>query len=250
MAEKRKVDFCIGCRKNTEYEIQKGIYKETIRDREYEFVLTEAICKECGEKMHIPGLIDANIREREEQYYGSCCKISGKMQAGIAYILEKKQEVTPLALQKLLYYIQGIYMALFDREFFPEDCCAWQHGPVYEKVYFLFRDFKYNPIEDARLIPFAGKEGGLSEEERMAADLVIDSFGQYGGKALEAITHNEKPWTDARVGCGSEEPSHRVIAKKNMKEYFEEVAREYGIDSVKGLNRYIEAKLEERDRRG
>lgn len=79
MAEKRKVDFCIGCRKNTEYEIQKGIYKETIRDREYEFVLTEAICKECGEKMHIPGLIDANIREREEQYYGSCCKISGKM---------------------------------------------------------------------------------------------------------------------------------------------------------------------------
>ena len=92
--------------------------------------------------------------------------------------------------------------------------------------------------------------GGLSEEERMAADLVIDSFGQYGGKALEAITHNEKPWTDARMGCGSEEPSHRVIAKKNMKEYFGEVAREYGIDSVKGLNRYIEAKLEERDRRG
>ena len=41
-----------------------------------------------------------------------------------------------------------------------------------------------------------------------------------------------------------------MIAKKNMKEYFEEVAREYGIDSVKGLNRYIEAKLEERDRRG
>lgn len=137
MAEKRKVDFCIGCRKNTEYEIQKGIYKETIRDREYEFVLTEAICKECGEKMHIPGLIDANIREREEQYYGSCCKISGKMQAGIAYILEKKQEVTPLALQKLLYYIQGIYMALFDREFFRRTAV---HGSMgrYMRRYIFF----------------------------------------------------------------------------------------------------------------
>lgn len=74
MAEKRKVDFCIGCRKNTEYEIQKGIYKETIRDREYEFVLTEAICKECGEKMHIPGLIDANIRKGKNSITGAAVK--------------------------------------------------------------------------------------------------------------------------------------------------------------------------------
>lgn len=247
MAEKRKLDFCIECRKNTEYEIQKGIYKETVKDREYEFVLTEAVCKECGERMHIPGLIDINIKEREEQYLRNAGKISDKMLAGIAYIFEAMQEVTPLALQKLLYYMQGIYMALFGKEFFPEDCCAWQHGPVYERVYFLFRDFQYNPIEDKRFAMLAGKADSLSEEERTAADLVIHCFGKYSGKALEIITHNEKPWMDARKGCGVDEPSQKVILKKNIKEYFEKVSREYGIDSARGLNRYIEAKLEERD---
>ncbi len=263
MEEKGKLDFCVECRKYTEYEFQKASRKEMLRGREYGFTLTEAVCKECGERMHIPGIIDVNIREREEQY-GRTEKengrkavkaaggegafgISGKMLASIAYIFERMEEVTPLALQKLLYYIQGIYMALFGTELFPEDCCAWQHGPVYEKVYFLFRDFKYNPIEDKRFALFAGKTDVLSGGERMAADLVIDCFGKYSGKALEIITHNEKPWMDARKGCGADEASRKVVLKENMKEYFEEASLEYGFHSAKGLNRYIEAKLEERD---
>jgi len=262
VAEKRNLDFCIECRKHTEYELRKVRYKEEVRGREYEFILTEAVCKECGERMHIPGLIDANIKEREEQYRraekesgkkaveaaddGGAFGISGKMLVSIAYIFERMEEVTPLALQKLLYYIQGIYMALFGTEFFPEDCCAWQHGPVYEKVYFLFRDFKYNPIEDKRFALFAGRSDGLSDKERIAADLVIDCFGKYSGKALEMITHNEKPWMDARKGCGADEPSQKVVSKESMKEYFEGVFREYGIGSARGLDRYIEAKLGER----
>ena len=49
MAEKRNLDFCIECRKHTEYELRKVRYKEEVRGREYEFILTEAVCKECGE---------------------------------------------------------------------------------------------------------------------------------------------------------------------------------------------------------
>ena len=48
MVGERKPDFCIECRKATEYEIRKKACKEMIRDKEYELYLTTAICKECG----------------------------------------------------------------------------------------------------------------------------------------------------------------------------------------------------------
>ena len=41
-------------------------------------------------------------------------------------------------------------MVMFDKPLYKEDCMAWVHGPVYEEVYDLFKDFKFNPIEDNR----------------------------------------------------------------------------------------------------
>lgn len=107
----------------------------------------------------------------------------------------------------------------------------------------MFRDFKYNPIDDNRFALLAGRAKDLQDKEKEAVDLVIKSFGKYSGKVLETITHNEKPWMDARGGYGMNEPSHIVIAKEGMKAYFEEISQEYGIDSVEGLNRYINAML-------
>lgn len=39
-----------------------------IRDKDYTFGITVAVCTECGEEMSIPGLIDKNILEIDEQY--------------------------------------------------------------------------------------------------------------------------------------------------------------------------------------
>ena len=68
MTEKERRDFCTECRKETEYMLQKKDIKKTIRDKEYTFGITVAVCAECGEEMSIPGLIDKNIREIDEQY--------------------------------------------------------------------------------------------------------------------------------------------------------------------------------------
>ena len=63
-----KRDFCTACRRQTEYTLQKRNITKTIKEKEYTFSITVAICKECGEEMSIPGLIDKNIREIDEQY--------------------------------------------------------------------------------------------------------------------------------------------------------------------------------------
>ena len=61
-------DFCIECRKETEYLLQKRDIVKTIRDKEYTFAITVAVCADCGEEMSIPGLIDKNVQEIDEQY--------------------------------------------------------------------------------------------------------------------------------------------------------------------------------------
>lgn len=61
-------DFCINCRKNTEYTFQKKDITKAINGKEHTFTITVAICSECGEEMSIPRLIDKNIEEVEQQY--------------------------------------------------------------------------------------------------------------------------------------------------------------------------------------
>ena len=333
MAERRRTDFCIECRNETEYVLQKRRIVRMIRDREYSFEITMAICSECGEEMSIPGLIDRNVQEIDKQYretegivtvkdierlmklykigkgplslalgfgevtiprylegqipskeYSDIIKsalsspafmreklagnrekltdaaykkavaaaeglevlfcVSEKMLGVIACIFEELEEVTPLMLQKLLYFIQGIYSALYGKPLFEEDCRAWVHGPVYPEVYTLFRDFKYNPIDDVRFGLLKGTDDVLTEEERDVIDRVVNTFGIYGGKVLERITHNEGPWKSARKGYGDQVPSSELVSKDSIRKYYESVNEVYGVGSEEGVREYIRHMLD------
>lgn len=304
------MDFCIECRKNTEYILQKRPVIKTIGKKEYSFGITAAVCAVCGKEMSVSGLIDQNIREIDEQYRAAegiisaddieklmkiykigkvplslalgfeevtisrylagqipskehsdimrlalsspsymqkrlenLFSVSGKMLKVVSCVLDRLEEITPLMLQKLLYFIQGIYQALYGQPVFAEDCEAWVHGPVYPAVYDLFRDFRYNPIDDAGFSFLGGAAEELTDEERRVVDLVVNTFGLYGGKALERITHNETPWRAARRGYGDNIPSHEILTKESIRSYYESVNKEYDISSEEGLNQYIQDRL-------
>jgi len=68
MILKEEKDFCIECRREAEFTLQKKEIVKRIRDKEYKFQITVAICSHCGEEMSILGLIDKNIQEIDEQY--------------------------------------------------------------------------------------------------------------------------------------------------------------------------------------
>lgn len=171
-------------------------------------------------------------------------EVSNKMLSTISYIFNRADEVTPLALQKILYFIQGIYMVCYDKPLYEEDCLAWVHGPVYKSVYDMFKSFRYNPIDDSRFAILKNRFHELTEEEKEIIDLVIDSFGMYSGKALERITHNEEPWIHAREGYLIDESSNVVIDKNSIYEYFKKVSKQYDIKNVKELKLYISNQLE------
>lgn len=170
--------------------------------------------------------------------------LSEKMLLTISYIFKKAEEVTPLGLQKILYYIQGIYMVLHGVELFEEDCEAWVHGPVYKDVYEVFKNFKYNPIDDTRFALFQNRFNELSDNEKEVIDLVIGTFGVFSGKTLERITHNETPWKEARENCLPEESSNEVISKESIKSYFSKVSKEYKLSETEGIDKYIKSRLQ------
>ena len=56
------------CRKETEYALRKTPVTKTIREKEYQFLITTAHCKECGCEVGIKGILDYNVEEIDEQF--------------------------------------------------------------------------------------------------------------------------------------------------------------------------------------
>lgn len=165
-------------------------------------------------------------------------KPTKKIQSCINYILKEMKEITPLALQKMLYFSQGIHLALYDRELFSDDCEAWVHGPVYPEVYHIYKQYGFNPIED-QFNFFEDKDIDLTENEKEVLDLVIQSFGIYNGKILEEITHKEEPWINARNGIQSIDYSNEIISKESIKKYYKKLYNDYNGFNYEKIIDYI-----------
>ena len=54
--------------------------------------------------------------------------------------------ISNLKLQKLVYYAQAWYLALYNDSLFPEDFQAWIHGPVIPVLYAKYKVFQWQPI--------------------------------------------------------------------------------------------------------
>lgn len=326
--EKNKKVFCANCRIESEFYLTNRSVVKVIRDKEYTFNITVALCKQCDEEVSIPGVFDLNAKEIDEQYrksegivtvdeidnlmklynigkeplsatlgfgtvtiprymegqvpskeysdiiksalsspkYMKSCliknrhkitdaaykkamiatdylinvfNVSDKMLQIISYIFDRLDEVTPLMLQKILYYSQGISYAVQGKALFNEDCEAWVHGPVYPDVYALFKDFKYSPIDDVKFNVVKNSNYELSKDNKNILDLVLDTFGIYGGKTLEKITHEERPWITARNGYGDNVSSNEIISKDAINDYFTMIDKSYNLNSKKGIEQYI-----------
>lgn len=151
------------------------------------------------------------------------------------YIIAIGKEITPLALQKILYYAQGFYKAFFGKFLFEDDCQAWVHGPVYVNIYEKYKEFKSaNIFIDVDY----DIEDIIEDEKREILDAIIKYFGYYNGKALEKMSHFETPWINARKGLLPIENSNNIISKNDIKEYFEKVKNKYDMLNILDIKKY------------
>lgn len=170
--------------------------------------------------------------ERLSALYGS-----KRIEVVARYILSRAEEITPLALQKLLYYSQAFYHALYGEDLFQDDCQAWAHGPVYSEIYSQYKDYGYNPIEK-NLIENEADFSELTNREINLLNAVIDVFGMYSGQILSKITHNEQPWIEARGSLLPSDRSVTVISRKAINSYFDKIVEKYQIINPQDIERY------------
>lgn len=153
----------------------------------------------------------------------------------VKYLLVKCTDITPLALQKLLYYAQGFFKAFTGEFLFNDDCEAWIHGPVYRDVYYKYRNYGYNTIEEGN---YRYDNIQLTKVEREILDSVIRNFGCYSGKVLEMMTHVEMPWSRTRAGLADDEYLDRIIEKDLIAEYFDSIKLKYNMLNISDIRDY------------
>lgn len=115
---------------------------------------------------------------------------------------EAGETISNLKLQKLVYYAQGLCVAMRGEPLFGETIQAWDNGPV---VRLLYDDYKHHgwrsidPPEDF-------DPGRYLPEDRELLDAILATYGQLSAVRLRDLTHAEPPWRDAYRAGNRNEP--------------------------------------------
>ncbi|WP_347962619.1 Panacea domain-containing protein [Lactococcus formosensis] len=132
-----------------------------------------------------------------------------------------KESMTPKKLQKLTYYAEAWSHALLNRSIVDDTHFeAWAHGPVSDKLYQKYREYKWSDIEK--------NENEVSIDDEKDLELLESVWFTYGdmtANALEAQTHSESPWRNARIKGNAEpgERSNEVISNEDMRIYYQSI---------------------------
>lgn len=332
MSKERKT-FCENCRKETTYNITKKKYAHVLKGKGYAFDITVAVCCECAHEILIPGILDLNAKEVDEQFrktenlvtvedinnlmkvykigkaplslalgfgeititrylngqmpsseYSNIIKkalespdymidllkqnrdkigetaykksytaalelkeamdpVSKKLLNTISYIFKQVNQVTPSALQKLLYYAQGLYMNKYNKPLFPDDCLALKFGPVYKDVHDMLKKFDYDPADDGSFVILENRFSKLTKNEKETIELVSKTFGLYSGGTLATLTQEESPWIEVYEEAPLGNCEDELITKESIHNYFKETSKEFDLENEDGICQYISKQL-------
>lgn len=125
------------------------------------------------------------------------------------------ESMTHKKLQKLCYYAQAWHLALYNRRLIKEQFEAWIHGPVCPELYAEYKNYGWETIPKEQVLP-----ENITDEIMEFINIVYSTYGGFDGDELEALTHLELPWREARKGLEEWEPSNNIISEETMKRYY------------------------------
>ena len=143
---------------------------------------------------------------------GAATMVNIKHVANLFLSLDSQHEgegLSNLKLQKLAYYAQGFYTAIFDKVLFDDEIQAWTHGPVVPVLYHKYKSYGSNGIP----CPLDFDSSVFSRDEIELIEEVFEVFGQYSAWKLRNMTHEEAPWARHESTAGT-------IPINEIKEYF------------------------------
>ena len=134
---------------------------------------------------------------------------------------ESGDTISPLKLQKLVYYAQAWHLTVFNTPLFDEKIEAWMHGPVAPSVYYRFQEVCRDCVIEIENIEI--EKVDFSPESEQLLSEVYAIYGEHSASYLEALTHNETPWLSARNGLPEFVRCNNEITKESMKIFYSQM---------------------------
>lgn len=130
-----------------------------------------------------------------------------------------KEKMSPKKLQKLSYYAVAWGQALLNKNIANDTKFeAWVHGPVSPELYREYKSYGWSDIETVET-----NESNFDEKTLDLLESVWITYGENSANELEALTHLEDPWLNARKGLGEFESSSKEIKTEDMKNYYSSI---------------------------
>ncbi|MDD4036661.1 MAG: DUF4065 domain-containing protein [Bacilli bacterium] len=171
--------------------------------------------RHCIAKYNLNDFVDLDIQTIDAEIVSSCLINKYNNQYDLLsqkYDIEasiNSEYITPLKLQKLLYYIQGLSLHIFGKPAFNNKILAWGYGPIVNEVYQKYKDNGRSPITATEC------DSSISNGLNKIIDIVIESYGQIESGRLIDLTHDEEPWYSTTKDS--------EITTEKIKDYFNKV---------------------------
>jgi uncharacterized phage-associated protein len=137
--------------------------------------------------------------------------------------------ISPMKLQKLVYYAHGWCLGIFGTPLIDETIEAWKYGPVIQPIYHEFKSYGGSEITcvgtvfDLDAFDFVEPRPEGDEDALALVKTIWNEYGEFSAIKLSSMTHTPMgPWAIARQG--HEEARSVPISNDLIKKYFEELA--------------------------
>jgi len=148
----------------------------------------------------------------------------------VAYCSINSCTITPLKLQKILYYIQSWHVAKFNKHtLFNELPEAWVNGPVYRSVYNMYKQnfYRTSPIllkiaenQAETILSIKKDELDVEKEQIEVIHTITKFYASFEEQQLVLMTHTDAPWNIARIGFDDFERCNKDITADSMYEFY------------------------------
>ncbi len=154
------------------------------------------------------------------------------------YIGNAKEPVSPMKMQKLVYFAHGWHLAIKEKPLINEVIQAWTYGPVIQILYDKFKKYGSGHIkENASFLDVVDGEMVFDEylispEDKDTTEFLEEVWKVYGpldAFRLSNITHYEgSPWYNVMFPSDGHEMrvSSAPISNKSIMDYFKQVSSE------------------------
>lgn len=131
----------------------------------------------------------------------------------IYYIQSTGGIISPLKLQKILYFAQADFLVSTGKPCFSDEIFAYDYGPVIPSVYQKYK------IYGGGFIPCRYADSFIiSNNDKTRINEMVDVCQPYSATELTTIIHQQSPWKN-----NYHSDSHAVIPKTEIEEYFRKI---------------------------